>query len=261
MSIIFDKKDHIGYITINRPEVMNCLNDAALDDLASVWGEFRDDGELRVAIVTGAGDKAFCTGGDLKELIPRITTGNLAITPGRLQAFLKDFSVFKPIIAAVNGACLAGGMELMQGTDIRLAAEDAVFGLPEPRWGLFPAAGSTVRLPRQIPYCQAMEMLLVGEPITAAQALSMGLINRVVPRAELMSAAKQLAERIAENSPLAVQAIKKSVLKCADMPEERAFLLETFYARDVFASADAKEGPQAFVKKRQPKFSSPVKDL
>jgi enoyl-CoA hydratase len=257
VSIDFEKRGPIGYITINRPEVRNCLNDDALEGLASVWAEFRDDDALLVAVITGAGDQAFCTGADLKELIPQIAQGELAINPRRLQAFLKGIPIYKPIIAAINGACLAGGMEMIQGTDIRIAVDEATFGLPEPRWGLFPAGGSTVRLPRQLPYCRAMEILLTGGTVTAQEALQMGLINRVVARHDLMHVATQIAEKICQNSPHAVQAIKESALRCADIPEGSAYLLETFYGREVFSFPDAKEGPQAFLEKRRPRFSIP----
>ena len=254
MSINFEKRGQIGYITINRPEARNALNDAALEELVSVWREFRDDDTLSVAIITGVGDKAFCTGADLKELIPRIAAGELAINSPRLQAFLKGIEIDKPIIAAINGACLAGGTELIQGTDIRIAVSEATFGLPEPRWGLFPAAGSTVRLPRQIPYCRAMEVLLTGESFTAQEAHAMGLINRIVPRQDLMDVATTIAEKICRNSPRAVQAIKASVRACFDLPQEQAYILETFYGREIFGSEDAKEGPQAFLEKRAPHY-------
>ncbi|PSR23213.1 MAG: enoyl-CoA hydratase [Sulfobacillus acidophilus] len=254
MSVDFEKRGSIGYITINRPHVRNCLNDEALEALSSIWEEFRQDDALLVAIITGAGDQAFCTGADLKELIPRIAQGELAINSRRVQAFLKGPPIFKPIIAAINGACLAGGTELIQGTDIRIAVDDATFGLPEPRWGLFPAGGSTVRLPRQIPYCRAMEILLTGGTVTAQEALHMGLINRVVRRTDLLAVAREIAGKICENSPRAVQVIKQSALRCADIPLDNAYELETFYGREVFGFADAQEGPRAFLEGRRPRF-------
>jgi len=253
MTIQYEKKDRIALITINRPEVMNCLNPEAMNRLAKIWVDFRDDDELWVAIITGAGDKAFCAGADLKELIPEITAGRFHLTPN-LPAFLKNIQIYKPIIAAINGFCLAGGTEMIQGTDIRIAAEHATFSLAEPRWALFPGAGSTVRLPRQIPYCRAMEILLVGDQISAQEALQIGLINRVVKKEELMPRAMKFAERICENGPLAVKAIKESVMRCYEVPIEYANILETYYAREIFASEDAKEGPRAFLEKRKPVF-------
>ena len=157
-------------------------------------------------------------------------------------------------IAAINGFCLAGGTELIQGTDIRIAAEHATFGLAEPKWALFPAAGSTVRLPRQIPYCRAMEILLTGDPVSAQEALQIGLINKVVKKEDLMPTAKKYAERICQNGPLAIKAIKESALRCYEVPIEYANILETYYAREIFASEDAKEGPRAFLEKRKPIF-------
>ena len=253
MEIIYEKKDRIAYITINRPEVMNAITPKAVEELGKVWIDFRDDDDLWVSVITGAGDKAFCAGADLKELIPEVTSGRFKLTP-TMPAFLKNISIYKPIIAAINGFCLAGGTELIQATDIRIAAEHATFGLAEPRWGLFPAGGSTVRLPRQIPYCRAMEILLIGDPITAQDALQIGLINKVVKKEDLMPTATKVAERICENGPLAVRAIKESAQKCFEVPMEHGNILETAYAREVFATEDAKEGPRAFLEKRKPVF-------
>ena len=159
---------------------------------------------------------------------------------------------YKPIVAAINGFCLAGGTEFLQATDIRIAVPEATFGIPEVKLALFPAAGSTVRLPRQIPYCWAMEMLLLGEPMTAEQAVAVGLINRIVPRKELMPTAMKIAERLCANGPLALKAIKESVLKSMDIPKQHAYYLETFLASQVFGTRDANEGPRAFVEKRKP---------
>jgi enoyl-CoA hydratase len=253
VSILFEKKDKVAYITINRPEVMNSLNVEAMNELGRIWAEFRDDDGLWVAVITGAGDMAFCAGADLRELIPEITSGRLKISP-TIPAFLKNYPIYKPIISAINGFCLAGGTELIQGTDIRIATEQATFGLAEPRLGLFPAAGSTVRLPRQIPYCRAMEILLIGDAITAQEALQIGLINRIVTREELMPTAEQIATKLCRNGPLALRAIKESALRCYEIPIEYANILESYYAREIFATEDAKEGPRAFLEKRKPVF-------
>lgn len=253
MSIDCEKKGHVAIVTMNRPEKMNCLNLEHLEALGRTWIDFVDDDEAWVAILTGAGDESFCAGADLRELIPLINKGEYRI-PATVPGFLKNFRCYKPIIAAVNGFCLAGGTEMLQGTDIRIAAEGATFGLPEPNLALFPAAGSTVRLPRQIPYCWAMELLLIGDPITAQQALQIGLINRVVPRANLMEAAMAVAERLCQNGPLAIRAIKESAQKCYDIPVEHAYFLETFLAGQVFGTKDAIEGATAFVEKRKPVF-------
>lgn len=252
--ITMEKRQGIAYVTMDRQRSMNSLDDEALEALLAIWTEVRDDDRLRVAVITGAGTQAFCTGGDLKSLMPAVASGAVPLDSRRLQALLKGFPLYKPVVAAVNGACLAGGMELLQATDIRIAVDEAIFGLPEPRWGLFPAAGSTVRLPRQVPYCRAMELLLSGEPISAADALALGLVNRVVPRAHLMSTAVQWAERLARNSAVAVQRIKQAVLQGADLPTPEAFALETALARQVLAHPDAQEGLQAFSQKRAPQY-------
>ena len=253
MAIDYEKKGRIALITMNRPEVMNCLNQADVEALGEAWLDFRDDDQLWVGILTGAGDKAFSAGADLGELAPKLNSGEMPISP-TYPGFLKNIKCFKPIIAAVNGFCLAGGTEMLQGTDIRIAVREATFGIPEVKWGIFPAAGSTVRLPRQIPFCWAMEILLVGDAITAEQALQIGLINRIVPIEELMESAFSLAERICENGPLSVRAIKESALRSYDIPEEHAYFLESFMAKQVFGTRDAREGPRAFLEKRKPVF-------
>jgi enoyl-CoA hydratase len=253
MAIDYKKESRIAFITINRPEAMNCLNSEDLLELGRVWEDFRDDDDLWVAILTGAGDKSFSAGADLGELIPQLTSGKLQVIP-EIPGFLKNFKIYKPIIAAINGLCLAGGTELIQGADIRISVDYATFSLAEPRWGLFPAAGSTVRLPRQVPYCRAMEILLVGDALSAEEALHIGLINRIVKKEELMPTALKTAERICRNGPLAVRRIKESALRCYEVPIEYAYIMESYFAREVFASEDAKEGPKAFFEKRKPDF-------
>jgi enoyl-CoA hydratase len=254
MAIDYKKEGQIAAVTIDRPQKMNCLSLADLTELGRVWLDFRDDDRLSVATVTGAGETAFCTGADLKDLIPRVNSGELRLPP-TIPGFLKNICCYKPIIAAVNGMCLAGGMELLLGTDIRIAAPEAVFGLPEVKLGLFPTAGSTVRLPRQIPYCRAMEILLVGDMIGAREALSVGLINRVVPRGELQNTVASLARRICENGPLAVKAIKESVLVTDGIPENQAYYVEAHLAGRVFGTDDATEGPRAFLEGRKPVYT------
>jgi enoyl-CoA hydratase len=253
MSVDYKIKDRIAIVTMNRPEKMNCLDEAHLNDLGRVWLDFRDNDQVWVGILTGAGDKAFCAGADLGELIPKLNSGKFPISP-IMPGFLKNIKCFKPIVAAVNGFCLAGGTEMLQGTDIRIAVEEATFGIPEVKWALFPAAGSTVRLPRQIPFCWAMELLLIGDPITAQQALQIGLINRIVPRDKLMDTAMAVAEKLCQNGPLAQRAIKESVLKSYDIPEEHAYFLEAYMAKQIFGTRDAIEGPRAFLEKRKPVF-------
>jgi len=265
-AILYEKRDRIALITINRPERRNSLNFEAFGLLAKAWLDFRDDPDLWVAIITGAGDKSFCAGGDLKEFISAVTENveELAATGGEqtlggdvpvnsaLVAVLREVDIYKPIIAAVNGYCIAGGMELLQGTDIRIAAENATFAIGEPRRGLFPGGGSTVKLPRQIPFCQAMEVLLTAERISAQRAYEFGIVNEVVPFDELMPTAMRYAETICLNGPVAVRKIKEAVVKGLALPEKEALDQELNYAAEVFATEDATEGLTAFAEKRPP---------
>jgi len=220
---------------------------AALD---AVFADFEADDESWVAILTATGDRAFCTGMDLKEAIPLLTAGDELGYEDHTKRQFSD--VFKPIIAAVNGYCIAGGLEMLAGTDLRIAADHAKFGLGEVRWGLVPAGGSHIRLPRQIPWAVAMELLLTGEPIDAVRAHQVGLVNRVVPAGELMDAARALAHQICRNGPLAVRTSKEIAVRGLGL--EAGFVLEKALAARVFASADAKEGPRAFAEKREPQF-------
>ncbi len=251
MAIVFEKMNNIGIVTINRPKKMNCLNENDSLALGQVWREFIDDDSLNAAIITGSGDKAFCGGADLGDLIPKINSGTypLRVT---MEPFLKNIQCPKPIIAAVNGVCLAGGMEMLLGTDIRIASPNAVFGLPEVKLALFPGAGSTVRLPRQVPYCLAMEILLLGDSITAEHALRIGLINRIVEQNRLVDEAIKIAERICLNGPIAVKNIKQSVKASANLPQNVAYMIELNHAKNVFGTMDAVEGPKAFMENRKP---------
>lgn len=256
MPVVYERDGAIARITISNPAALNALDYDMVQQLVSVWHTLEEDDDAVVAVLTGDGDKAFCSGADLKTLLPQITSGGLedeiiGPTGGTFAKFL----ITKPIVAAVRGVCVAGGTELLQATDIRIASEDAKFGLPEPRWALFPAGGSTVRLPRQIPYCRAMEILLTGDFITADEALRMGLINRVLPSAEVMDAAYAVAERIAANGRIAVQAIKHSVLETSGVPLPEAYAIEARHSRRALSTEDSVEGPLAFSEKRKPRFT------
>lgn len=265
MSIIYEKKGHIAIVTINRPEARNSLDLETTGQLAKAWLDFRDDPDLRVAIITGTGDRDFCVGADLKKFVPAVTKQIDELASGEksllgddyppntpLVAVLREGDIWKPIIGAVNGICSSGGLEMLQGTDIRIAAEHATFSIAEPKRGLFPGGGSTVRLPRQIPFVHAMSILLTCEFISAQQAYEIGLINQVVPKEELMPTAIEIAQKICENAPLAIQAVKRSVRQCMDLPMEEALKLELQIAAEVFMTEDAKEGPKAFAEKRKP---------
>lgn len=266
--IIYEKNGRIAFITINRPERRNALSFEAFGLLAKAWLDFRDDPDLWVAIITGAGDKAFCSGGDLKEFIPMVTQniGELSASGGHqtmggdfpvnasLIAVLREVEIYKPIIAAVNGFCIAGGMEMLQGTDIRIASENASFAIGEPRRGLFPGGGSTTKLPRQIPFCHAMEILLTAEPISAQKAYEYGIVNAVVPHDQLMPTAIHYAELICRNGPVAVRKVKESAVKGLALPLKDALEQEMIYAAEVFSTEDAMEGIKAFQEKRKPNW-------
>jgi enoyl-CoA hydratase len=258
-TVLYDKQDRTVLITINRPEAMNAIDPETGHLLTEAWVRFRDDPDAWVAVITGAGDRAFCAGADLKKMIPRLTgsareqgaPANAPMVPIS-PAFLKGFDIWKPIVAAINGYCLAGGMEIAQGTDIRIASERATFGLTEVARGLFPGGGSSVRMPRQVPYAWAMEILLIGDPISAEDALRIGFVNRVVPHGEVLPTAMRFAERLCKNSPVSVQAIKESVHRCLSLTVEQGYHEEQRHWRRAFQSEDAQEGPRAFAEKRPP---------
>ncbi|MFZ1179336.1 MAG: enoyl-CoA hydratase-related protein [Mycobacterium sp.] len=259
MSIDYTLDAHIATITIKRPETRNSLDMEHFRDLAHAWAAFRDDSSAWVAVITGVGQD-FCTGADLKKFIPELT-GDLPQPEGwdkvdAIHAVLHRFPVYKPIVAAVNGTCVAGGFEMLSSTDIRVAVPDARFAVMEPKRGLFAGGGSTVRLPRQMPYAFAMELLLTADMVDAERALAMGLINRVVPAGQLMDTAYDYAERIVANAPLAVFATKQSAVEGLALDLESAYDNETRHSDRVFATEDAKEGPRAFAEKRPPRWQT-----
>ncbi len=264
-SLEYEKRDHVAYITFNRPEVRNAMDAEVMVRLADAWRDYDADPDMRAAIITGAGDKAFCAGADLGKLIPLFTRARQpedewdkrVMEDRSVQdaALLRGFSTYKPVIAAINGFCLAGGTELIQATDIRLAAPRATFGLSEVKRAIVPAGGSLVRLARQIPYAKAMEILLTGEQMTAQEAHRIGLVNYIVPPEELMASAERFARVIAANGPLAVRKIKEAVIRTSGVPLEDAYKIENECAREVMMSDDAKEGPRAFMEKREPRYT------
>ena len=261
-ALLAEKDGHVLTVTLNRPEKRNAVNAEVLCGLSDAWHRLDEDADLRVAILTGAGDN-FCAGMDL-SVIDKLSSGappdnefeeRLAKDASILfDGWLKTYRPTKPVIAAVEGFALAGGTEILQGTDIRVAGEGAQFGVTEVQRGLFPMAGSTVRLPRQISYTLAAEMLLTGEPFSAARSLEIGLIGRVVPDGRALATAREIADRIAANGPLAVQAILRSMRETAMLPEAAAFEKEMPIGIPVFSTEDAKEGPRAFLEKRKPIF-------
>ena len=247
--IRYEKRDRIAYVTINRPEVYNALHPMANQELSDIFDEFAANPELWVAIVTGAGDKAFSAGNDLKYTalhgVPRMP-------PGGFGGMVARHDLVKPLIAAVNGVALGGGLEIALACDIIVAAEHARFGLPEARVGLMAAAGGVHRLPRHVPLKIAMGMMLTARPIAAAEAARIGLVNEVVPAAELLPAAGRWADAILECSPLAVQATKQCALEGLGKPLAEAMSAPYPAMVRLFGSEDALEGPRAFVEKRKP---------
>ena len=259
---IVERDDHIMTITMNRPERFNALSGEMLVRMLDAYREADADPDVRVIIVTGA-DGNFCSGADLKGMAGDAGDGDseidlrarMAEEPDlHWKALFRGYRPSKPIVAAVEGVAIAGGTELLQAMEIRVAGESARFGVSEARWSLYPMAGSAVRLPRQIPYTQAAEILLTGKHITAQQALDIGLIGHVVPDGQALAKAREIAEVIAGNGPLAVAAITRTLHETDGMPLDEALAYEFDYGNAVFASEDAKEGPRAFAEKRKPDF-------
>lgn len=257
MGILYEKRGRVAYITINRPEVRNAIDLETSRELAQAWRDFRDDDELWIGVLTGAGDKAFSAGADLKSLIPMLAgaaRNNEETNDGGFGGITSDLTCWKPVIAAVNGFCLAGGTELMLSCDLRIAAENATIGLTEVRWGIIPGAGGTQRLPRMIPLARAMEIILLGESITAEEAWRIGLVNKVVSQTELMNEVERWINTLLERGPLALRAAKQAMLQGLDMTLAEGLQLEQRLFRQVLATEDAKEGPMAFAQKRKPEF-------
>lgn len=263
--LLVDRSDGVMTLTMNRPEARNALSPQMLILLCKAWHEYRDSDDLRVAVLTGSGDEDFCAGGDLKLTMPLITgarqpedewdealLGNLQQF---LDAILRGFELYKPVIAAVNGYALGGGTELTNACDLRVAADHAIFGTPEAKVGLLPGGGSLTRLPRQIPYAKALEILMIGDPFSASEALQMGLLNYVVPRQQLMGKALELAGKLAANGPLAVRKAKEGVVRSSGLPIAEALKIEDEVSAVVMTSKDAREGPRAFKEKRKPNFT------
>jgi len=264
MALIYEKKNQIAYLTFNRPETHHAVDPETAVELKGAWEDYRDDRNLRCAIITGTGDKSFCAGLDLGRMIPLETGARqpetdaeraVADDPKIVQkAMLRDFELYKPVIAAVNGLAIAAGMELVQACDIRIAADTAKFGLAEVKWAVFPRGGSTVRLPRQIPFCKAMEILLTGDLMDATEALRIGFVNDVVPRDKVMEEAERIASKIVKNGPLAIEGVKKAVTQNMGLTIDEGLRNEWELSQPVFQSRDAKEGPKAFKEKREPEY-------
>ncbi len=253
MGIAYEVSDGIALVRLDRPEKLNALTLAMYRELGDAFIAARDDARVRVVVLTGSGERAFCVGADLTESIPALAEGRFDISEWD-DAHLKNLRMYKPVLCAVNGLCMGGGFEIMLGTDIRLAAEGATFALPEPSLGIVPAGGTLVRLARQIPYAHAMEILLSAGRFSAEELLHKGVLNHVVPAAELMPRTFALAERIKALSPSALAVIKESVQRLYDLPLDQAFAEEAQLGQRAFTSDDAKRGLQAFAERRKPSF-------
>jgi crotonobetainyl-CoA hydratase len=242
---------HILTIAIDRPEVLNALHPPAHAEIARAFDLYASDPELRVAILTGSGERAFCVGSDLKA---RAKTNRDDHPPTGFAGITKRFDLFKPVIAAINGLCLGGGVEIVAACDLAIAADHAEFGMPEPLVGLAALGGGALqRMARQLPLKEANYLILTGKRIGAADAKRIGLINEVVPRAELAARARALAEDLLLCAPLALEAAKQVMLQSLDEPDLRKSMQKTYSAAErMLASEDAKEGPRAFVEKRKP---------
>ncbi|MDT4912098.1 MAG: enoyl-CoA hydratase [Pseudonocardiales bacterium] len=251
---LVEQRGSVLIVTMNRPEAKNALSGPMLAGMSAAWNRVDEDPEIRVCILTGAGG-AFCAGADLKAMTsshPGDSARSLDLSV--IDSLLKGRRLTKPLIAAVEGPAIAGGTEILQATDIRVAGESARFGVSEPKWGLFPLGGSAVRLVRQIPYTVAADLLLTGRHIKAPEAKEIGLIGHVVPDGQALDKALEIAELIAANGPLAVQAILRTIRESEGMHENDAFRLDAKLGMAVFQSEDAKEGPRAFAEKRKPQF-------
>jgi enoyl-CoA hydratase/carnithine racemase len=254
-TILYDRTPPMARITINRPEAMNAFDLATADQMARRFEEFDGDAELRVAIVTGAGDKAFCAGADLKKMYggSRVEGAGELWDHARQHRLGQRLHVSKPVIAAINGYCLAGGLELALGCDLRIASTTASFGAPEVRWGILHGFGA-LRLPRTVPLSVAMEMLLTGDRIDARRAYEIGLVSRLVEPRDLLPTAQQLAERIAQNGPVAVKITKELTWRGLHQHPDEALRFYAAVTALNHGTEDSREGPRVFAEKRSPQF-------
>ena len=258
--LLVEQTGHVLVLRMNRPEAKNAFSPNMLGRMLEAWERANADDSIRVVVLTGS-DDVFCAGADLKAMMSapdpkdEYATRLREDADGAWKALLRHYRLDKPLIAAVEGPAIAGGTEILQATDIRVAGEGATFGVAEVRRGLFPLGGSTVRLRRQIPYTLAAEMLLTGKTISAEEALQYGLIGSVVPKGQALARAMEIAEQIASNGPLAVKAVLRSLRETEGHPEADALKIELEIGMPVFATNDAKEGPRAFAEKRPAAFT------
>ena len=255
MSIGYNKEGKIAVFTLNRPEALNAVDPESARELSQALVDFRDDDELLVGIITGAGDRAFSIGADIKTMLPEMKK-NREQSSAEPPTIMRGLNLWKPMIAAINGAALGGGLEIALACDLRIASENATFGLPEVTLGLIPGWGGTQRLPHAIPLAKAAELLLTGRPIDAQEAYRIGLVNKVVPSQKLMQIAKQMAEMLCRPAPLAVRAAKKAMIQGASLPLEEGLELEKNLNDFLVTTEDFDEGCKASIKRRKAVFKS-----
>ena len=256
MAIDYKKEGKIAIFTINRPEALNAMNVQTARELHEAMVDFRDDPELWVGIITGAGDRAFCAGADIKDMLPFLKE-HLQNSPWAMPATpMRGLELWKPLIAAINGVALGGGLEIALACDLRIASEKARLGVPEVTLGLIPGWGGTQRLPRMVPWCKAAELLLMGRPIDAQEAYRIGLVNIVVPPEAVMPTAREWAEVICQAGPLAVRAAKEAMVRGSSLTLEDGLRLENALEAYVMGTEDFTEGTTAFSEKRKPDFKA-----
>jgi enoyl-CoA hydratase len=253
-TLIYEKKDDIGILTVNRPDKLNAISNELTAELSHLLDELEKDDKLRVLIITGSGDKAFVAGADIQELVDRDARMGRRVSHERQEIFSRIENLPVPVIAAVNGYALGGGLELALACNIRVCSEKAQFGAPEVKLGIIPGDGGTQRLPRLVGLGRAMEMILTGDFIDAQEAYRIGLVNKVVPPEELMNAAMELAQKIASRPPLAVKYAKEAVNRSQEGDTASGFALESYLHALTCTTEDKKEGVAAFLEKRKGKF-------
>ena len=253
MAVDYEKEGRVAIFTINRPEALNAMNGAVHEEINDAMLDFRDNPDLWVGIITGAGEKAFCGGADIKDMLPFMqeTRTRPWLTPGTP---MRGLAIWKPLIAAINGLALGGGLEIALACDLRIASENARLGTPEVNLGLIPGWGGTQRIPRMVPACKAAEILLIARPIDAQEAYRIGLVNKVVPPDQLMPAAKEWAEIICKAAPLAVRAAKEAMVRGSSMTLEEGLRLEYSLVSYITGTEDFTEGTTAFVERRKPVY-------
>jgi len=253
-AFIFETKGKIAYLTLNRPEAYNAMNSELWDGLIKAWTEVGENPDIWVGVVTGAGNKAFCSGQDLKEMAEWMATpeDQRSATPLPAVNPMNGMQIWKPMICAINGLCIGGGLELAMACDIRIAADNARLGLAEVKNGVFPGNSGTQKLPRLIPFAKAVELLMTGELVDAEEACRLGLVNKVVPFDQLMAEAEAMANKILENGPLAVRAVKELAYRGIEVSLAEGLNLEKEVGARLSKTEDSMEGPRAFAEKRKP---------